>query len=258
MRKEYYKMLLNPKTKEVANKAIYIELIKITDDSNIVTFLIDPKENSLTKYIRTTVFVHDTSTVNFKYLKRVEEKLKKLFGAKFRILFCNANLTNNESLLLSSVSSNNVISFVDLENFVSSKSSNEEKIMTVENLILETLAFTKDDSIVICANKNLVSLARKTLDKFQDSKNIIMIETIGKDCSDLRLVQCIQMLYDLKKINSSHHVNIVSGDGFFDSIIQWLENRDLNLSVFGQNGKTHHKLMKHKNFVALNDYNLAS
>lgn len=258
MKEEYYRMLLNPRTKDVANKAIHTELIKITDDSNIVTFSTDPKENSFTKYIRTTVFVHDTSIVNFRYLKRVEENLKKLFRAKFKILFCNANLTNNESLLLSSISSTNVISFIDLENFVSSKSSDEEKITTVKNLILKTLAFTKDDSIVICANKNLVSLARKTLDKFKDNKNIIMIETIGKDCSDLRLVQSIQMLYDLKKIDSSNRVNIVSGDGFFDSIIQWLDNRDLNLSVFGQNGKTHHKLMKHKNFVALNDYNLAS
>ena len=258
MKEEYYRMLLNPRTKDVANKAIHTELIRITDDSNIVTFSTDPKENSFTKYIRTTVFVHDTSIVNFRYLKRVEENLKKLFRAKFKILFCNANLTNNESLLLSSISSTNVISFVDLENFVSSKSSDEEKITTVKNLILKTLAFTKDDSIVICANKNLVSLARKTLDKFKDNKNIIMIETIGKDCSDLRLVQSIQMLYDLKKIDSSNRVNIVSGDGFFDSIIQWLDNRDLNLSVFGQNGKTHHKLMKHKNFVALNDYNLAS
>ena len=73
MKEEYYKMLLNPSTKEVANKAILIELMEITDESNIISFVTDAKENSSTPYVRATVFVHDTTTVNFKYLQRVEE-----------------------------------------------------------------------------------------------------------------------------------------------------------------------------------------
>ena len=77
MREEYYKMLLNPSTKDVANKAILTELTELTDESNIISFLTDAKENSITPYVRATVFVHDTTTVNFKYLQRIEERLKK-------------------------------------------------------------------------------------------------------------------------------------------------------------------------------------
>ena len=258
MRKEYYKMLLNPRTKDVANKAIHTELKKITNESNIISFLTDAKENSISPYVRATVFVHDTSTVNFKYLQRVEERLKKLFGTKFKTVFCNANLSTNESLRLSSISGQNVISFVDLENFVPTKLSIEKKIQAIENLILETLVFSKNDSLVICANKHLISTANEALEKYRENKNIILIETGGKDCSDLRLVQSIQMLFDLKRIQNYSQVNIVSGDGFFESIIQSLEKKEINLSVFGQEGKTHNKLTDHRNFISLNEYNLAS
>ena len=258
MKEEYYKMLLNPSTKEVANKAILMELTEITDESNIISFLTDAKENSSTPYVRATVFVHDTTTVNFKYLQRVEERLKKLFGIKFRTVFCNANLTPNESLRLSSISGKSVLSFVDLENFVSTKWSIERKKQAIENLIIETLRFSKDDSLVICANKRLVSTANELLEKYRENTNIILIETVGKDCSDLRLVQSIQKLYDLKRIENYYHINIVSGDGFFDSIIQYLEKKEINLSVFGQEGKTHNKLTNRRNFIMLNDFNLAS
>jgi hypothetical protein len=258
MRREYYKMLINPSTKHVANKAIQTELSRITDENNIVNFVTDPKENSIMPYIRTTVFVHDTNSVNFNHLGRVEERLKKLFGKKFKTVFCNANLTPNESLLLSSVSGENTISFIDLENFTSNKWSDIECEESIENLILETLRLGHGDSIVICANKHLVSLANKVLKQYEDNSSIILIQTRGKDCSDLRLVQSIQKLSELKKIDAFTKINIVSGDGFFESIIKRLENKDFNLAIYGQEGKTHHKLVEHKNYVPLNNYNLAS
>ena len=62
----------------------------------------------------------------------------------------------------------------------------------------------------------------------------------------------------ISKIDAFTKINIVSGDGFFESIIKRLENKDFNLAIYGQEGKTHHKLVEHKNYVPLNNYNLAS
>ena len=112
--------------------------------------------------------------------------------------------------------------------------------------------------MVICANKYLISTANEALEKYRVNTNIILIETGGKDCSDLRLVQSIQKLYDLNRIENYSQINIVSGDGFFESIIQYLEKKEINLSVFGQEGKTHNKLTNRRNFIMLNDFNLAS
>ena len=36
------------------------------------------------------------------------------------------------------------------------------------------------------------------------------------------------------------------------------EKKEINLSVFGQEGKTHNKLTNRRNFIMLNDFNLAS
>ena len=37
-----------------------------------------------------------------------------------------------------------------------------------------------------------------------------------------------------------------------------LEKKEINLSVLGQEGKTHNKLTNRRNFIMLNDFNLAS
>ena len=102
MRKEFYKTLLNPATKHVAIKSIKNELTYVTSSSNIINILTDNKMRNSTQYIRTTVFVQDKDEIRYKNLYRVEARLKKLFGIKFKVIFCNANLSPNEILRLSS------------------------------------------------------------------------------------------------------------------------------------------------------------
>ena len=63
MRKEFYKTLLNPATKNVAIKSIKNELTYVTSSSNIINILTDNKMRNSTQYIRTTVFVQDKDEI---------------------------------------------------------------------------------------------------------------------------------------------------------------------------------------------------
>ena len=92
MKKEIYRTLKNPATKHVALKAITQELQQITKSSNIINLLTDNKVKHDTQYIRATVFVENKKLVNFKNLDRVQNKLQKMFGIKFKVIFCDANL----------------------------------------------------------------------------------------------------------------------------------------------------------------------
>ena len=255
MKKEFYNTLINPATREVAMKSIKNELAYITDPSNIINILTDNKIRNNSQYIRTTVFVENKDRVSFKNLYRVEDRLKKLFGIKFKVIFCNAHLTPNQILRLSSLQGKNTISFIDLENFTAKEQSENEKINSIKNLIFKTLILSKDDSMVICANGELLKLLEDPLYSFIENSQIIMIRTGGKDCSDLRLVQCIHQLFEQKKIENYKTINIVSGDGFFISIIDWLKNKNFNIKIYGQQKTTHHQLSSDSNFIPLNEFN---
>ena len=160
MRKEFYKTLLNPATKHVAIKSIKNELTYVTSSSNIINILTDNKMRNSTQYIRTTVFVQEKDEIRYKNLYRVEERLKKLFGIKFKVIFCNANLSPNEILRLSSLKGKNTISFIDIENFTLREQSEKEKIQNIRNLVFETLIMGSNDSMVICANGEVLDLSK--------------------------------------------------------------------------------------------------
>jgi hypothetical protein len=256
METKLYTYLKNPNTKHLALSVIQNEILEITDKTNIVTLTTDLKSSTNGPYVRTTIFVCSTGFVNFNYIHRVEEHLKKQYQIKFKLVFCNASLTDNESLRLSAVKGNNTISFLDLENFITIGASKEDEIVGIENLIFSTLHFSKNDALVVCANKRLISLAREVLKDYEEKNNITFIRTGGKDCSDLRLVQSIQKLYDLKILNNFKLINIASGDGFFKSITDWLGGKNFSIRIYGQENKTHHSLLVNNAFVLLDNKNL--
>lgn len=254
MKKEVYKTLINPATKEFALEAIKRLLNPLTNAENILQIITDTKSKFDRKFIRATVFVQDLDQVSLSKMKRVEEKLKQNFGIKFQLVFCNAYLTHNEQILLSSVKPGRVINFVDLENFAWRSLPNSKKINNIKNLFNQTLGLETEHTYIICANFDLINSAKEVLKEF-NHKNFIFIQTGGKDCSDLRLVQSIQKLHDLKILEKYKTINIVSGDGFFNSIIDWLENKNFTLKIFGQLNKTHHSLASKSNFVPLDEDN---
>ena len=51
-------------------------------------------------------------------------------------------------------------------------------------------------------------------------------------------------------------INIVSGDGFFSSIVNWLKNKKFNLNIYGQLEVSHHELANDLNFIPLSKSNL--
>lgn len=256
MRKEFYKTLLNPATKNVAIKSIKNELTYVTSPSNIINILTDNKMRNSTQYIRTTVFVQDKDEIRYKNLYRVEARLKKLFGIKFKLIFCNANLSPNEILRLSSLKGKNTISFIDIENFTLREQSEKEKIQNIRNLVFETLIMGNNDSMVICANGEVLDLSERELSEYVENDQVVLIRTGGKDCSDLRLVQTIQKLFEQGKLNNYSKINIVSGDGFFSSIVNWLKNKKFNLNIYGQLEVSHHELANDLNFIPLSKSNL--
>jgi hypothetical protein len=254
MNKEIYKTLINPATKEFALEAIKRLLNPLTSTENIIQIITDTKSQYDRKLIRATVFVQDLDRVSMSKIKRVEEKLKQNFGIKFQLVFCNAFLTHSEQILLSSVKPGRVINFVDLENFAWRSLPESKKINNIKNLFNQTLGLEKEHTYIICANFDLINTTKEVL-KEVNCDNLIFIQTGGKDCSDLRLVQSIQKLNDLKKLEKYETITIASGDGFFNSIIDWLENKNFTLNIFGQLNKAHHNLVSRPNFVPLNEDN---
>ena len=226
-----YTYLKNPNTKHLALSVIQSEILEITPQSNIVNISTDLKFSGSANYVRTTIFVNSTDSVNFNYIHRVEDRLKKQYKIGFKLVFCNSKLTDNESLRLSGLKGSNTLSFLDLENFIMPGTSKEDEIISIKHLIFSSLHFSKNDALVICANKRLITLAKEIL-KDADEKNYILIRTGGKDCSDLRLVQSIQKLYDLNRLNNFKSINIASGDGFFKAITDWLVRKNFSIKIF--------------------------
>ena len=255
METKLYTYLKNPNTKHLALSVIQNEILEITPQSNMVNLTTDIKLSAGTPYVRTTIFVYSTGFVNFSYIHRVEERLKKQYKLGFKLVFCNASLTHNESLRLSRLKGSNTLSFLDLENFILPGMLKDE-IMSIKNLIFRTLHFSKNDALVICANKRLITLAREILKDVDEKNNCILIRTGGKDCSDLRLVQSIQKLYDLNRLNDFKSINILSGDGFFKAITDWLIKKRFSIKIYGQENKTHYSLLTSDTFVLLDNQNL--
>lgn len=258
MKKEFYRTLSNPATKKVALKTIRNELSSITDISNIIDVNTDIKNKHGVQYIRTTVFVENNRLVNMNKLDRVQSRLQKLFGIKFKVIFCNANLSPREQLRLSGLKGANTISFLDLENFVTPTMTRQKKMENVKNLIRKTILFSSNHSLVICANGELLDIVKQEFGSFVESSNIVLIQTGGRDCSDLRLVQSIQKLYQLKKLKNYHQINLASGDGFFNGIIEFLENREYVVKIFGQKKITHHQISSRSNYIPLDNQNLVT
>ena len=258
MKKEFYRTLSNPATKNVALHTIKNELGSLTDFSNIINVNTDVKVKHGTQYIRTTVFVQKKQLVNIKNLDRVQSRLQKLFGIKFKVIFCNANLSVKEELRLSGIKGTNIISFLDLENFVTPTMSNQQKIENVKNLLRKSLVFLSNQSLVICANGELLKIVKQEFESFVDSSNIVLIQTGGKDCSDLRLVQSIQKLFQLNKLKNYNQINLGSGDGFFNGIIEFLENKGFTVRIYGQKKITHHQISSRANYIPLNSQNLVT
>ena len=256
METKLYTYLKNPNTKHLALSVIQNEILEITPQSNMINLTTDIKLSAGTPYIRTTIFVYSTGFVNFSYIHRVEERLKKQYKLGFKLVFCNASLTHNESLRLSRLKGSNTLSFLDLENFILPGTAKEDEIMSIKNLIFSTLHFSNNDALVICANKRLITLAREILKDVDEKNNCILIRTGGKDCSDLRLVQSIQKLYDLNRLNNFKSINIASGDGFFKAITDWLIKKRFSIKIYGQENKTHYSLLTSDAFVLLDNQNL--
>ena len=80
--------------------------------------------------------------------------------------------------------------------------------------MFETLIMGNNDSMVICANGEVLDLSERELSEYVENGQVVLIRTGGKDCSDLRLVQTIQKLFEQGKLNNYSKINIVSGDGF--------------------------------------------
>ena len=152
----------------------------MTSPSNIINILTDNKMRNSTQYIRTTVFVQDKDEIRYKNLYRVEARLKKLFGIKFKVIFCNANLSPNEILRLSSLKGKNTISFIDIENFTLREQSEKEKIQNIRNLVFETLIMGNNDSMVICANGEVLDLSERELSEYVENGQVVLIRTGGK------------------------------------------------------------------------------
>ena len=256
MKKEIYRTLKNPATKHVALKAIKQELEKITNSSNIINLLTDNKVKHDTQYIRTTVFVENKKLVNFKNLDRVQNKLQKMFGIKFKVIFCDANLSVKEELRLCGLEGSSTVSFIDLENFVTPMMSNKHKVQNIKNLINKSLVFLQNHSLIICANGELLNIVKQEFANFVDSSHIVLIQTGGKDCSDLRLVQSIQKLFQIRKLDNYQQINLASGDGFFIGIIEFLKNKGFNVKTYGQKKTTHHQIHSQTNYIPLDNQNL--
>lgn len=251
-----YTYLKNPNTKHLALSVIQSEILEITPQSNIVNITTDLKFSGSANYVRTTIFVYSTEFVNFNYIHRVEDRLKKQYKIRFKLVFCNSTLTDNESLRLSGLKGSNTLSFLDLENFIMPGTSKEDEIISIKNLIFGSLHFSKNDALVICANKRLITLAREILKDVDEKNDYILIRTGGKDCSDLRLVQSIQKLYDLNRLNNFKSINIASGDGFFKAITDWLVKKNFSIKIYSQENKTHHSLLTNNALVLLDSQNL--
>ena len=183
-------------------------------------------------------------------------KLQKMFGIKFKVIFCDANLSVKEELRLCGLEGSSTVSFIDLENFVTPMMSNKHKVQNIKNLINKSLVFLQNHSLIICANGELLNIVKQEFANFVDSSHIVLIQTGGKDCSDLRLVQSIQKLFQIRKLDNYQQINLASGDGFFIGIIEFLKNKGFNVKIYGQKKTTHHQIHSQTNYIPLDNQNL--
>lgn len=238
MKEKIIKKFDSNQEKEYLEKEITARLADITSGHNVLTVATDTKYIDENEFIRVTVFVQNKDKVNFTKLHDLENSIGQFFGTVFKFTFCNAEMKFNNSLKLSSLKGFGSISFVDLENLIEKNLCDTSKAESIRNLLYSTINFSNNDAVVICANKKLIYKFKSSIKDFPKMKNLVLIETEGKDCSDFRLVQSIKKLYDLKKLDNYKTINIFSGDKFFIPITEWLITKNINVYNFGQKNKT--------------------
>ena len=253
MKEKIKKEFTSDLEKDYIEKEIRIRLQEVTSQNNIITLTTDSKFINEEEFVRVTVFVENKDRINFSKLHVIENSLKIFFGTAFKFTFCNAEMKFDNILKLSAIKGSGSISFIDLENLIDKNECEFNKDEAMKNLLQSTIKISNKDAIVICANKNLINKFKNIINDFPKNRNLVLIETEGKDCSDFRLVQSINKLYNLKKLTSFERINLFSGDKFFISITKWLISKKLNVCNFGQQNKTSKEYFTMPTFSEIDD-----